>query len=69
MSKVKLQWQMPRQFKLPCRWPDKRGRLQKIAYYSLAYGASVELASEKSGLSLRRVKVIRKYILRNLVLC
>ncbi|AFB83912.1 hypothetical protein F404_gp055 [Vibrio phage pVp-1] len=40
----------------------KRGKMQKIAMFSLAYGSSAPMASKKSGLGLRRTKSLAKQI-------
>ncbi len=38
------------------------GKMQRKAFYSLCYGASIRTAVKASGLSLRRVKVIAKQL-------
>ncbi|AJF40840.1 hypothetical protein [Vibrio phage JSF12] len=43
----------------------KRGKMLKTATFALAYGSSVNLASTKSGLGLRRVKTLAKDLYEN----
>lgn len=40
----------------------KRGKMQKLAMFALAYGSSAPIASKKSRLGLRRVKILAKQI-------
>lgn len=41
---------------------NKRGIMQRKAFYALCYGASIRTAVKTSGLSMRRVKVIAKQL-------